>query len=270
MNQRAPQQQQQALMDCASRQAATARARPHRRRRVASPTKRAASPPRCSRPWLSALQLRAALEEERGQLPGFMRMCDCLVRTDDPGGGKARFSGMIMEKLNGKPLSVGGCSPLPVAALLAVVAPMPRAGPANVAAHHAACAGTRGLAALLRLRLGRPLWLSGVAARCMCQHPHFCLELDCACRVPALETANGWLAGVALLAAAAPPLAATLAQCRCRRFPTCRLGGVQTNRHARGEGASLAGSRQGPQDAQSRCMLCSLLHRALKERRLSS
>lgn len=49
------------------------------------------------------MQLRAALEEEPGKLPGFMRMCDCLVRTDDPGGGRARFSGMIMEKLNGKP-----------------------------------------------------------------------------------------------------------------------------------------------------------------------
>lgn len=49
-----------------------------------------------------ALQLRAALEEQPGKLPGFMRMCDCLVRTDDLGSGRARFSGMIMEKLNGE------------------------------------------------------------------------------------------------------------------------------------------------------------------------
>ncbi|KAL4423056.1 hypothetical protein ABPG77_005861 [Micractinium sp. CCAP 211/92] len=53
------------------------------------------------REWEIGTQLRAALEEEPGKLPGFMRMCDCLVRTDDPGGGRARFSGMIMEKLNG-------------------------------------------------------------------------------------------------------------------------------------------------------------------------
>ncbi|KAL4448591.1 hypothetical protein ABPG75_005810 [Micractinium tetrahymenae] len=53
------------------------------------------------REWEIGTQLRAALEEEPGKLPGFMRMCDCLVQTHDPGSGKAAFSGMIMEKLNG-------------------------------------------------------------------------------------------------------------------------------------------------------------------------
>lgn len=45
------------------------------------------------------LQLRAALEEAGGQLPGFMRVCDCVVQAE--GASKARFSGMIMEKING-------------------------------------------------------------------------------------------------------------------------------------------------------------------------
>jgi hypothetical protein len=54
-------------------------------------------------PPIPAPQLRAALEVQGGQLPGFMRMCDCVVRSSDEGGegGKAAFSGMIMEKLNG-------------------------------------------------------------------------------------------------------------------------------------------------------------------------
>lgn len=56
------------------------------------------SPPRAPLP-----QLRAALQDPAGQLPGFMRVCDCLVRGDEgeEGGGRAAFSGMIMEKLNG-------------------------------------------------------------------------------------------------------------------------------------------------------------------------
>ncbi|PRW44896.1 kinase-like superfamily [Chlorella sorokiniana] len=53
------------------------------------------------REWEIGTQLRAALEEQGGSLPGFMRMCDCLVRSDDPASGRARFNGMIMEKLNG-------------------------------------------------------------------------------------------------------------------------------------------------------------------------
>ncbi|KAL4857795.1 NEDD8-activating enzyme E1 catalytic subunit [Chlorella vulgaris] len=55
------------------------------------------------REWEIGTQLRAALEVQGGQLPGFMRMCDCVVRSSDEGGegGKAAFSGMIMEKLNG-------------------------------------------------------------------------------------------------------------------------------------------------------------------------
>ncbi|EFN56120.1 expressed protein [Chlorella variabilis] len=55
------------------------------------------------REWEIGTQLRAALEEPGGKLPGFMKMCDCLVRSGDAGDGidKAHFSGMIMEKLNG-------------------------------------------------------------------------------------------------------------------------------------------------------------------------
>lgn len=53
------------------------------------------------REWEIGTQLRAALEEPGGTLPGFMRVCDCLVRTDDPATGKAQFNGMILEKLNG-------------------------------------------------------------------------------------------------------------------------------------------------------------------------
>lgn len=48
------------------------------------------------REWEIGTQLRAALEEPGGRLPGFMRMCDCLVHSDDPASGRARFSGMIM------------------------------------------------------------------------------------------------------------------------------------------------------------------------------
>lgn len=34
----------------------------------------------CTPPPSPGTQLRAALEEPGGKLPGFMRMCDCLVR----------------------------------------------------------------------------------------------------------------------------------------------------------------------------------------------
>ncbi len=50
------------------------------------------------------LQLRVALEEPGGKLPGFMRMCDCLVRSSEgqEGADKAHFAGMILEKLTGE------------------------------------------------------------------------------------------------------------------------------------------------------------------------
>ena len=54
------------------------------------------------REWALGMQLKAALEEKDGSLPGFTRTCDCLVMVE--GGGrrkKASFTGMIMEKLQG-------------------------------------------------------------------------------------------------------------------------------------------------------------------------
>ncbi len=48
------------------------------------------------------LQLRAGLEEESGMLPGFVRVCDCIVQPESAAGAaKALFSGMVMEKING-------------------------------------------------------------------------------------------------------------------------------------------------------------------------
>lgn len=56
------------------------------------------------------LQLRAGLEEAGGLLPGFVRVCDCVVQAEQQGlgggGSKARFNGMIMEKINGERIHV--------------------------------------------------------------------------------------------------------------------------------------------------------------------
>ena len=54
------------------------------------------------REWALGMQLKAALEEKNGTMPGFTKTCDCLVMIDDGGRDKrASFSGMIMERLTG-------------------------------------------------------------------------------------------------------------------------------------------------------------------------
>lgn len=53
------------------------------------------------REWEIGTQLRAALQEPSGRLPGFMSVEDCLVQFVDTKGKRARFGGMILEKLNG-------------------------------------------------------------------------------------------------------------------------------------------------------------------------
>jgi len=64
------------------------------------------------REWELGLKLRVALQDpETGKLPGFMRVCDALVSGSDPdiaaNGNRpgqrrrARFAGMVLEKLNG-------------------------------------------------------------------------------------------------------------------------------------------------------------------------
>jgi len=52
------------------------------------------------REWELGMQLRAALQEPCGALPGFMRVCDAVVTTEGRSG-KAHFAGMVLEKLNG-------------------------------------------------------------------------------------------------------------------------------------------------------------------------
>ncbi|KAL4526906.1 hypothetical protein Ndes2526A_g01330 [Nannochloris sp. 'desiccata'] len=64
------------------------------------------------REWELGLKLRVALQDpDTGKLPGFMRVCDALVSGSDPDTAtnastpgqrrKARFAGMVLEKLNG-------------------------------------------------------------------------------------------------------------------------------------------------------------------------
>jgi hypothetical protein len=64
------------------------------------------------REWVLGWQLRAALQEADGALPGYMRVCDALVAHSPrrsggcvPAGAgaarAARFAGMLLEKLNG-------------------------------------------------------------------------------------------------------------------------------------------------------------------------
>ncbi|PSC70169.1 kinase-like superfamily isoform A [Micractinium conductrix] len=51
------------------------------------------------REWEIGTQLRAALQLPDGTVPGFMKVCDCLVSSG--GGGGAKFAGMIMGELHG-------------------------------------------------------------------------------------------------------------------------------------------------------------------------
>ncbi len=46
-------------------------------------------------------QLRNALVEPGGNVPGFMLVADCLVRGNKDGG-EGRFAGMIMGELHGE------------------------------------------------------------------------------------------------------------------------------------------------------------------------
>lgn len=55
--------------------------------------------------WELGMQLKAALEEPDGSLPGFVRTCDCMVIVHDEKKGQATFQGMIMERVNGWPIS---------------------------------------------------------------------------------------------------------------------------------------------------------------------
>jgi hypothetical protein len=52
-------------------------------------------------PLPCCLQLRAALQEPDGSVPGFMKVCDCLVSTSSTGK-EAGFSGMIIGELHGE------------------------------------------------------------------------------------------------------------------------------------------------------------------------
>lgn len=53
------------------------------------------------REWEIGMQLKAALEERDGTLPGFTRTCDCMAIMKDEKHGTVNFRGMMMEKING-------------------------------------------------------------------------------------------------------------------------------------------------------------------------
>jgi hypothetical protein len=55
--------------------------------------------------WELGMQLKAALEQPDGSLPGFVRTCDCMVVMHDEKKAQATFQGMIMERVNGWPIS---------------------------------------------------------------------------------------------------------------------------------------------------------------------
>jgi len=56
------------------------------------------------REWELGMQLKAALEQPDGTLPGFTRTCDCMVVVKDEKRGSATFQGMFMERINGWPI----------------------------------------------------------------------------------------------------------------------------------------------------------------------
>ena len=53
--------------------------------------------------WELGMQLKAALEQQDGTLPGFTRTCDCMVVQGAEN--NATFPGLIMERINGWPIS---------------------------------------------------------------------------------------------------------------------------------------------------------------------
>ena len=63
------------------------------------------------REWELGMQLKAALEQPDGTLPGFTRTCDCMVVMHDERKGTASFQGLVMERINGWPISKRICDP---------------------------------------------------------------------------------------------------------------------------------------------------------------
>jgi hypothetical protein len=55
--------------------------------------------------WELGMQLKVALEQPDGTLPGFVRTCDCMVVMHNEKKGQATFQGMVMERVNGWPIS---------------------------------------------------------------------------------------------------------------------------------------------------------------------
>ena len=51
--------------------------------------------------WEIGMQLKAAIEEEEGKLPGFTRTCDCMAIHTDNRSKQVVFRGLMMEKING-------------------------------------------------------------------------------------------------------------------------------------------------------------------------
>lgn len=51
--------------------------------------------------WEIGMQLKAAIEEEDGKLPGFTRTCDCMAIYGDSRSKQVYFRGLMMEKIQG-------------------------------------------------------------------------------------------------------------------------------------------------------------------------
>lgn len=51
--------------------------------------------------WEIGMQLKAAIEEEDGKLPGFTRTCDCMAIHSDGRSKQVIFRGLMMEKIQG-------------------------------------------------------------------------------------------------------------------------------------------------------------------------
>ena len=51
--------------------------------------------------WEIGMQLKAAIEEEDGKLPGFTRTCDCMAIHGDSRSKQVIFRGLMMEKIQG-------------------------------------------------------------------------------------------------------------------------------------------------------------------------
>lgn len=51
--------------------------------------------------WEIGMQLKAAIEDEEGKLPGFTRTCDCMAIHGDSRSKQVIFRGLMMEKIQG-------------------------------------------------------------------------------------------------------------------------------------------------------------------------